>query len=192
MAIKLMPGAHPFHAIAEAAIEAANAGDVDPRQVDEIVISAIQMRDWGAARHPRELVSAAHSVIYFVAAGVADRRFDWEHMTERKLTDPLIASLQDRVVFDPDPPPLPDRFPHRHGGTVSIRVRSGEVFTRTCKAPRGSGPRGVEWADVDAKYRSLVPRSGLAVARVEASLGLIHALDRQASISELTRLIAAV
>ena len=31
MAIKLMPGAHPFHAIAEAAIEAASAGDVDLR-----------------------------------------------------------------------------------------------------------------------------------------------------------------
>jgi 2-methylcitrate dehydratase PrpD len=71
-------------------------------------------------------------------------------------------------------------------------MRSGEVFSHTCKAPRGSGPRGVEWADVDAKYRSLVPRSGLAASRVEASLELIHALDRQAQISELTTLIAVV
>jgi 2-methylcitrate dehydratase PrpD len=160
--------------------------------VEQIVISAIQMRDWGAAKHPHDLVGAAHSVTYFVAAGVADRRFEWEHMTGGKFTDPLIASLQDRVVFDPDPQPLPDRFPHRHGGTVSIRMRSGEVFSRTCKAPRGSGPRGVEWADVDAKYRSLVPRSGLAASPLEASLELIHALDRQAQISELTALIAAV
>ena len=38
-------------------------------------------------------------------------------------------------------------------------MRSGQVFTHTCKAPRGSGPRGVEWAEVDAKYRRLVPRS---------------------------------
>jgi 2-methylcitrate dehydratase PrpD len=192
MAIKLMPGAHPFHAIAEAAIEAARAGNVDPREVDQIVISAIQMRDWGAARNPHDLVSAAHSVIYFVAAGVAERRFEWEHMTERKFADPLIVRLQERVVFDPDPPPLPDRFPHRHGGTVSIRMRSGEVFSHTCKAPRGSGPRGVEWADVDAKYRSLVPRSGLAASRVESSLDLIHALERRAAVSDLTSLIAAV
>ncbi len=190
MAIKLMPGAHPFHAIAEAAAEAAKAGDVDPQQVDEIVISAIQMRDWGGGKHPRGLVSAAHSVIYFVAACVADRRFDWEHMTERKFADPRIAALQDRVVFDPNPKPLPDRFPHRHGGTVSIRMRSGQVFTHTCKAPRGSGARGVEWAEVDAKYRRLVPRSGLAEARVEASLEVIHALERCAALGELTSLIA--
>ena len=192
MAIKLMPGAHPFHAIAEAAIEAASAGDVDPREVEQIVISAIQMRDWGAGKNPHDLVSAAHSVIYFVAAGVAERRFGWEHMTERKFSDPVIAGLQERVVFDADPPPLPDRFPHRHGGTVSIRMRSGEVFSHTCKAPRGSGPRGIEWDDVDAKYRSLVPRSGLAASRVEASLDLIHALDRRSSVSDLTSLIAAV
>jgi hypothetical protein len=75
MPIKLMPGAHPFHAIAEAALEAASAGDVDPRQVEQIVISAIQMRDWGAGKNPHDLVSAAYSVIYFVAAGVAERRF---------------------------------------------------------------------------------------------------------------------
>ena len=191
MAIKLMPGAHPFHAIAEAAAEAAIAGNVDPRQVDAIVVSAIQMRDWGDSKHPRDLVSAAHSVIYFVAACVADRRFDWEHMTEGKFSDPVIAALQDKVVFDPDPPPLPDRFPHRHGGTVSIRMRSGQVFTHTCKAPRGSGARGIEWADVDAKYRSLVPRSGLAASRVEASLELIHGLERR-SVSELTALLATV
>jgi 2-methylcitrate dehydratase PrpD len=190
MAIKLMPGAHPFHAIAEAAVEAATAGDVDPRQVERIVISAIQMRDWGESRHPRDLVSAAHSVIYFVAACVAERRFGWEHMTERKFADPLIAALQDKVVFDPAPKPLPDRFPHRHGGTVSIRMRSGQVFTHSCKAPRGSGPRGVEWADVDAKYRRLVPRSGLADARVAASLEVIHSLERCAALGELTSLIA--
>jgi 2-methylcitrate dehydratase PrpD len=160
--------------------------------VEQIVISAIQMRDWGAAKHPHDLVSAAHSVIYFVAACVVDRRFGWEHMTEQKFADPLIAALQDRVVFDPDPAPLPDRFTHRHGGTVSIRMRSGEVFAHTCKAPRGSGARGVEWGDVDAKYRSLVPRSGLAASRVEASLDLIHHLEGRATLSELTALIAAV
>jgi 2-methylcitrate dehydratase PrpD len=192
MAIKLMPGAHPFHAIAEAAIGAAVEGNIDPREVEQIVISAIQMRDWGSGKHPRDLVGGAHSVIYFVAAAVADRRFDWEHMTEAKFADPLIAALQEKVVFDPEPAPLPDRFTHRHGGTVSIRMKSGAVHAHTCKAPRGSGPRGVEWADVDAKYRRLVPRSGLAPAKVEASLAQIHALERCSNIGGLTALIATV
>src|SRR5690606_16761741 len=40
MAIKLMPGAHPFHATAEAAADAARAGDVRPDEIERIVISA--------------------------------------------------------------------------------------------------------------------------------------------------------
>ena len=40
LAIKLMPGAHPFHATAEAAAEAARAGAVRPESVARIVVSA--------------------------------------------------------------------------------------------------------------------------------------------------------
>jgi hypothetical protein len=46
---------------------------------------------------------------------------------------------------------------------------------------------GIAWSDVDAKYRALVPRSGLSARAVEASLGLIHEF-RQAS--EVVRLVA--
>ncbi len=189
MAIKLMPGGHPFHAIAEAAANAAIEGDVDPRQVEQIIISAAQMKDWGSKAHPRDLIGAAHSVVYFVAASVADRRFSWEHITEAKFADPVITDLQDKVVFDPDPAPLPDRFTHRHGGTVIIRMRSGAVHRHTCKAPRGSGARGVAWSDVDAKYRHLVPMSGLPQARVEQSLALIHRFEAVRSMAELTALL---
>ena len=184
MAIKLMPGGHPFHAIAEAAANAATQGNVDPREVEKIIISAAQMRDWGSRSHPRELIGAAHSVIYFVAAAVADRRFDWDHMTQQKMTDPIIAALQDKVVFDRNPSPLPDRFTHRHGGTVTIKTRSGGVFTSTCKAALGSGSRGIEWTDVDRKYRRLVALSGLASSGIEASLEIIHEFEKLEALTE--------
>ena len=189
MAIKLMPGGHPFHAIAEAAVNAAIMGNVDPREVESIVISAAQMRDRTANSHPHDLIGAAHSLGYFVAAAVADRRFDWEHMTEKKMSDPIIAELLDKVVLDPNPTPLPDRFSHRHGGTVTIKTRSGGTFTNTCKAPRGSGPRGVEWADVDAKYHRLVALSGLEASRIDTSLEMIHELHQLGTLAGLTGLL---
>jgi 2-methylcitrate dehydratase PrpD len=40
MAIKLVPGGHPHHAAAEAAANAAIAGDVDPQDVTSIVLSS--------------------------------------------------------------------------------------------------------------------------------------------------------
>jgi 2-methylcitrate dehydratase PrpD len=94
-------------------------------------------------------------------------------------------------VFDPDPPPLPDRFPHRHGGTVVIRMTNGEEFRSTCKAPRGSGPRGIEWQDVEDKYRALVPLAGLAPRRVDESLAVIRAFEAPGSVSRLVALIGA-
>src|SRR5690606_30970528 len=118
MAIKLMPGAHPFHATAEAAIEAAKAGNVQPDDIERVTISAaVQWTNFKGAPHPRNLVDAAHSLVYFVAASIVERKFDWSAMTLEKMQDPVIAGVQDKVVFDPDPPPLPDRFPHRHGGS---------------------------------------------------------------------------
>jgi 2-methylcitrate dehydratase PrpD len=191
MAIKLMPGAHPFHATAEAASDAAKLGRVDPNEVNKIIISSsVQWTKFKGEPHPRNLVDAAHSLYYFVAASIADGRFSWEHMDQAKMADPVIAALQDKVSFDPAPAPLPDRFPHRHGGTVIIKMKNGEEFRSTCKAPRGSGPRGVEWADIEAKYRALVARSGLSTDRMEKSFALIRGFDGVNPAAQLTSLIA--
>lgn len=192
MAIKLMPGAHPFHATAEAASDAARLGNVNPSEIREVFISSsVQWTKFKGAPHPRNLVDAAHSLYYFVAASIVDGRFSWQHMDESKMTDPAIAALQDKIVFDPAPPPLPDRFPHRHGGTVIIRMNNGDEFRATCKAPRGSGPRGVDWADVEDKYRALAPLAGLAPQRIEQSLALIRAFDVPDAASRLAALIVA-
>lgn len=189
MAIKLMPGGHPYHAIAEAAAEAAIAGDVDPAQVERIVLSAAQLRHLHGPTHPTDLIGAAHSVVYFAAASIADRGFRWEHINAEKMADPVIRRLLDKVEIDPDPPPLPDRFPHRHGGTVTIVMKDGRRLSHTCKAPRGSGARGIDWADVDAKYRHLVPIAGLASSGIESSLGLLHGLDTAEDVVALAKVL---
>lgn len=191
MAIKLMPGAHPFHATAEAASDAARLGHVDPNEVEAITISSsVQWTKFKGEPHPRNLVDAAHSLYYFVAASIVDGRFSWEHMDPQKMADPVIAALQDKVAFDPNPTPLPDRFPHRHGGTVIIKMKNGKEYRSTCKAPRGSGPRGVEWSDVEAKYRALVPLCGLPGQRIEASLALIRGFESGHPSARLTSLIS--
>jgi 2-methylcitrate dehydratase PrpD len=107
------------------------------------------------------------------------------------MRDPTILALLDKVEIDPDPPPLPDRFPHRHGGTVTIVMKDGRRHTHTCKSPRGSGARGIDWADVDAKFRHLVPLSGLPSARVEASLDCIHGFGAAGDAQRLARLLRA-
>lgn len=191
MAIKLMPGAHPFHATAEAAADAAQlAGHLKPADIDKVVISAaVQWTNFKGDPHPRNLVDAAHSLVYFVAAAIVDGGFGWRHMDEHVMTDPVIGALQDKVEFDPDPAPLPDRFPHRHGGTVSIHMKNGQVFTSTCKAPRGSGPRGVEWLDIRDKYRQLVPLCGMSDGAVTESFACIRTFDDADAVARLAAML---
>jgi 2-methylcitrate dehydratase PrpD len=123
---------------------------------------------------------------------VADRGFRWEHIADAsKMADPVIQRLLDKVVFDPNPPPLPDRFPHRHGGRVTIVMRDGRQSSSVCAAPRGSGPRGVEWTDVDDKYRRLVANAGLDSGAVTESLERLHAFDTISDVSTLTDLLEA-
>jgi 2-methylcitrate dehydratase PrpD len=56
-------------------------------------------------------------------------------------------------------------------------------------APRGSGPRGIDWSDVDAKFRALMSDSGLPAARIEQTLTIVHRFDQVKHVSELTRLL---
>jgi 2-methylcitrate dehydratase PrpD len=189
MAIKLVPGGHPHHAAAEAAANAAIAGNVAPADVAAIVVSSAKYRTLPGPRHPADLIGIAHSPAYFVAAAVADRGYGWIHASPGKIADPVIHGLIDKVTVDPSPSPYPDRFPHHHGATVTIALRDGRQFSDHVDVPRGSAPRGIEWADVDAKYRRLVPLSGLAADKVEASLEVVHRFESVQSMSELTHLL---
>jgi len=191
MAIKLVPGGHPHHAAAEAAANAAIAGHVDPADVVDIRLSSAKYRTLPGPRHPTDLIGVAHSPAYFIAAAVADRDYGWIHVSPTKVADPVIRQLIDKVTVDPNPPPYPDRFPHHHGATVTITLKEGRQFSAHVDFPRGSAPRGIEWADVDAKYRRLVPLSGLAPEKVEASLRVVHEFETVKTVSELTRLLTS-
>lgn len=189
MAIKLMPGAHPFHAVAEAAATAAIEGNVQLDDIKEVVISAAQMKDWMAPHHPTDLITAAHSVVYFVAAAIVDRGFTWKHINKESMMDPKIAALQDKVVFDPHPAALPDRFTHRHGGTVIITLKDGRQISNTCKAARGSGPTGVTWHEVENKFNHLMPLSGVDSNKIRQIREIVRHFRTLPSMTPLTQLL---
>jgi 2-methylcitrate dehydratase PrpD len=189
MAIKLVPGAHPYHAAAEAAANAARAGSVRPDEVETIMVSAYKYKTLPGPRHPTDLISLAHSLAYFVSAGVADRRYGWEHVTDEKLHDPTIRVLLDKVVMDPAPLPYPDRFHPRHGATVTITMKDGRRFSNHVSLPRGSGKIGIDWADVDGKFNKLAPMSGMSTQNIGHSLDLVHRFDTVNDVSTLTGLL---
>jgi 2-methylcitrate dehydratase PrpD len=189
MAIKLVPGGHPYHALAEAAANAARAGNISPDDVETITLSRPGITALSGPIHPTDLIGMAHSPAYFLAAGVADKDFSWVHATEAKITDPVIHQLLDKVRVGAPPTAHVERY--KQGATVTIRTKDGRTFSNTVYAPKGSGVLGIDWADVDAKYRALVPHAPLRDRQVEESLHMIHDFRSVKHVSALTDLLHA-
>jgi 2-methylcitrate dehydratase PrpD len=183
MAVKLVPGGHPYHAFGEAAAKAAREGNVSADQVESIVVSRPGLTRLGGPKHPKDLIDMAHSPHYFTAAGVADKRFGFEHCSLEKIADPVIHRLIDKITVGP--PPTENASRYRQGATVTIRTTDGRSFASTVFLPHGSAALGIDWGDIDAKYRTLMPNSGLSLERIEQSLALIRDFKNAQSVGPL-------
>jgi len=186
LAIKLVPGAHALQPAVEAAVQAARQSGVAPDQVTRIFVSGPQIRNINN-RVPTDMVEAIHSLAYFLASAVADKDFSWVHTSPEKIHRPVVARLIGLVAADPAPNPV--HYDWSWGATVTIVTTSGATYTATVDAPRGSAPRGIEWSDVDGKYRALITESGLSPARTEEVLQRIHDFDQVKEVARFTELL---
>jgi 2-methylcitrate dehydratase PrpD len=109
------------------------------------------------------------------------------HASAAKIADPVIHSLIDRIQVGAAPTDNVARY--RQGATVTIRSHDGRTATNTVYVPKGAAMLGIAWSDVDAKYRTLVPASGLPERAIEASLAVIHDFRRTKTVSALTGLL---
>jgi 2-methylcitrate dehydratase PrpD len=188
LAIKLIPGAHAIHASAEAAVNVAKQSNAQPEDITKVLISGPHKNTATYAdRAPKDMVEAIHSMPYFVCSALVDRDFSWVHVTPAKINSAAVAKLIERVEYGPDPEPV--EYQWNWGGTVTIYTKSGQKFTSTVQAPRGSGPRGIQWADVEAKYNTLMPQSGLPAKRIADILKLIQGFEQAKDAAQLVRLL---
>ena len=88
MAIKLGPGGHPYHALAEAAANAAKRSGYPPEAIESITVSRPGFTALTGPLHPTDLIGMAHSPAYFLAAGAADRDFSWVTRRQRRSATP--------------------------------------------------------------------------------------------------------
>lgn len=187
MAIKLIPGGHPYHAFAEAAAKAARAGGFSPDEIASIEVSRPGLTKIGGPLHPADLIDMAHSPANFLAAGAADWGFGWVNASPEKIADPVIHRLIDKVRVGPQP--TEHAALYRQGATVTITAHDGRFGRATVLLPHGSGALGIDWADIEAKYRALMPASGLGSAAIVASLTAARGLRGAANVSGLIGLL---
>jgi len=183
LAIKLVPGAHALHSAVEAAIQAAKQMPGPPSDVTKILVAGPQSALAASSRAPKDFAETIHSLPYYLASAVADRNFTWAHADPKMIQRPEITRLITLVDQDPAPPAV--RYEWPWGATVTLVTKSGQRYSATVDAPRGSAPRGIEWADVDAKYYALMPKS----ARTQQVLDLVHNFETIKNTGTFARLL---
>ncbi len=183
MAIKLVPGGHPFHAFGEAAANAAREGNIAPEEIAAIIVSRPGLTRLPGPAHPTDLIDMAHSPAYFTAAGARDKHFGWEHAGAEKIGDPMIHELIDKVRVGPEP--AGDAASYRQGATVSIETTSGRMVSSTVLVPKGAACLGVGWPEIEAKYRTLAPLAPMTVERIGSSLAAVRQLRTAPDVSAL-------
>ncbi|MFJ1258518.1 MmgE/PrpD family protein [Cupriavidus sp. CuC1] len=187
MAIKLVPGGHPYHAIGEAAANAARMADVPASEITAIICSRPNARQIKGPRHPTDLIGVAHSPYYFAAAGAVDREFTWAHASPEKIMDPAIRRLLDLVEVGEPPTENVERY--KQGATVTVKARDGRSFTSTVYAPRGSAVNGIEWSDVEGKFNTLCPLAGISPSNIARCTQVLRHFRGVKHVRELVELI---
>jgi 2-methylcitrate dehydratase PrpD len=187
MAVKLVPGGHPYHAFGEAAANAAREGNIAADEIESITVSRPGLTRLGGPKHPKDLIDMAHSPHYFTAAGAAEKHFGWVHCSPEKIADPVIHRLIDKVRVGPPPTENAERY--RQGATVTIRTTDNRSVTNTVYLPRGSAALGIDWADIEEKYRTLMPNSGLKQSQIVESLALIRDFSNAPGVAPLIDLV---
>ena len=163
--------------------------DFAAEEIATITVSRPGLTALGEPLHPSDLIGMAHSPAYFLAAGAADGEFSWVHAMPAKIADPVIHRLIDKVQVGPQPVADVERY--RQGATVTIRTTDGRSSTATVHVPKGAAMLGLGWADIEAKYRALVPYAGASAEQLESSLGLIRdfrQIDRAAALPEILQI----
>jgi 2-methylcitrate dehydratase PrpD len=138
-------------------------------------------------QYPTDLIGVAHSPAYFAAAGVADREFTWAHAFPDKINSPAIRGLLGKVrAGDPPTENLQD---YRSGAIVTIKTKDGRSHSSTVYAPRGAAILGIDWADVESKFRVLAPYAKFTGGNLEASIKVIRNFREVKKVSELIGLL---
>jgi hypothetical protein len=86
-------------------------------------------------------------------------------------------------------PPTENLERYKSGATVTITTRGGRSHSSTVYAPRGAAILGIDWSDVEAKYRALTPYGKLSGGNLEGSMKVIRRFRELKNVSELTSLL---
>lgn len=183
----------------EAAIELSKEKDIEPHQINEVVVkiptqAAMAGTMWLVdecfenltTRPDWTYIPLLFELTYPVAAAIVDRELTPRQWTEERLFDPCIHEVIKKIRCEADIM-LTSAYVNQSmlGATVTIRMNSGDVYEKTIPTVKGTLMRPY---DVSVKFRTEALKV-LPKRKVEKAIELIDNLEEVEDVSDLCKLL---
>jgi 2-methylcitrate dehydratase PrpD len=174
------------HAAIDATLSIVEQQDIRPEDVKWIRVQGFkEMTETFGRRYPENHIHATMSIPYLVAVAITDRQVLPSQLD--RLTDPEVASLQERMelVLDPE---LEMLYPHYLGAVVEIDTMDGAQHQVSVRIPKGDPENPLSQEELRGKFRSLAGEI-LDADAVEEAVEIVDALETLSDIGALTSVL---
>ena len=131
-------------------------------------------------------VSAQFSIPYVVAACILDGALGPAQLTERRIVDPAIIALRQKVTVKTDDE-LNKMYPDKTASRVEILLKNGERLVKTVNIPKGDPRDPMEAGDIAQKVKFFAGRRDQN--NVDRIVDTILNMEKTNNIKELASLI---
>lgn len=179
------------HPSIDAIMQIVQAHDVDPEQVESVVVHATPRTAAGFVGQPWEIgddpqVNGAFSIIYTAALAVAYKCVRPEYMNREAMEDPELKKLIAKISIEPSLPP--DEY---QTAEADIAMADGTVYHARCDAPKGDIYRNPMSRDeiMDKYYKNIEYSGFLSKDEADRIADVVAHLEELEDIHELIKLM---
>jgi aconitate decarboxylase len=159
----------------------------DWRDVDaiDVLTSEYQVLHSGWPYKPGSVMTAQMNMRYCIAVLLMQGQVFIDQFDEAYLADPAIVAFADRIAVTANP-----QQDHKdRTSLVTVRMKQGNSFSASCKAPRGHPDNPPSWSDIESKFMALASKI-LPAENCSRIVDIVATVDTMDDIAELAPLLS--
>jgi len=159
---------------------------IKPQDVVEVKIKGgsrcIEHTGDPVKRYPTNKESADHSSYYLTAIAILDRRVGPDQYTPKKLNDPKVREMIDKVKLKADS--SLDHF--GRAGISEIRTKQGAVYRQRVEYPKGDPRNPMTDQEIEDKFRSMAEKF-MTESQIKKVISTVFRLEKLETVNNLMR-----
>ena len=189
--MKAFPTEALTHSAISCALDLVEGGGYAPDEIEEVVVKttarAKDILSDPSKYIPSSKETADHSLPYTIAVALLDGSVTTESFTDRRLKDPVLPSVMQKVRVEADGA-IDAAFPAFKRSELILKLKGREPRSARVDYPKGDPRNPMSDAEIETKFRALAGRS-LTGKTQERLIALVKDLEQ---LERITPLLGAV